>query len=330
MRVNVIVSVDGVPVTGLFFQRLVSLTITDREGIRSDTLEIVFSDDAPHFTSPRRGAVVSVTILAGGAGGSFVGSFVIDRVEFSCLPHKITVGGHSADLRSNMKAKKSRHWDGKSVADIVAEIASGYDLQVKISEAVSGHVYDWIGQQDESDLNFLERLAHRHGALFTIKNGSLLWLERGAGKTADGTSVPAAVVLRSDVILGSCRVSETDVDRFGKVTAVFQDRAGAKRGEVTVVGDVDADGEHVMRDPLSSQAAAQAAAEAFAREMMRGLVKTSCAIVGRPALMAGQPLTYLGVRPGIDGRAFITELVKHSFTKGAGLRTTFEGKLKAE
>ena len=32
MRVNVIVSVDGVPVTGLFFQRLVSLTITDREG----------------------------------------------------------------------------------------------------------------------------------------------------------------------------------------------------------------------------------------------------------------------------------------------------------
>jgi hypothetical protein len=36
------------------------------------------------------------------------------------------------------------------------------------------------------------------------------------------------------------------------------------------------------------------------------------------------------VRPGVDGRQFITEMVKHSYSKSAGLRTTFEGKLKAE
>ncbi|WP_407496926.1 phage late control D family protein [Pseudooceanicola sp. MF1-13] len=326
---KVLVDIDGVPVSGLFFERLVSLTITDREGIRSDTLEMTFSDAAPHFASPRRGAVASVTIQSG-AGGAFAGAYVIDRVDHKCLPYTITVSGHSADLRSEMKTQKSRHWDDTSVRDIVAEIAGEYGLDPKISDAVSGHVYPWIGQQDESDLNFLERVANRHGALFTIKNGALLWLERGAGKTADGTSVSAAVIIPTSIVEGSCRVSEGDVDRFAKVKAFYQDRGNAKRRVVIVDCDPEADGEHVMRDPFGSEAEAQLAAEACAREMKRGLVQTSCAIVGRPALMAGQPLTYLGVRPGVDGREFITEMVKHSYTKSGGLRTSFEGRLKAE
>lgn len=326
---KILVDIDGVPVSGLFFERLVSLNITDREGIQSDTLELVFNDVAPHFASPRRGAVANVTILTG-AGGGFAGSYIIDRVANSCLPYTITVGGHSADLRSEMKTKKSRHWDDASVKDIVMEIAGEYGLDPKISDVVSGYVYPWIGQQDESNLNFLERIAKRHGALFTIKNGALLWLERGAGKTADGTSVPAAVIIPGSMVVGSCRVSENDVDRFGKVKAFYQDRDGAKRQEVVVDGDPKAGGEHVIREPFGSKVEAQGAAEAFAREMLRGLVKTSCAIVGRPTLMAGQPVKYRGVRPGIDDREFIIEMVKHSYTKSGGLRTSFEGKLKAE
>lgn len=325
---KVLVDIDGVPVSGLFFERLVSLNITDREGIQTDTLELVFNDAAPHFASPRRGAVASVTILSE-EGGAFAGAYVIDRVDNRCLPYTITVGGHSADLRSSMKTNKSRHWDDTSVKDIVTQIAGEYGLEAKISDAVSGHVYPWIGQQDESDLNFLERIAKRHGALFTIKNGVLLWLERGAGKTANGTSVPAVVVAPTSIVEGSCRVSETDVDRFGKVKAFYQDRGDAKRQEVIVEGDPEAEGEHVIREPFGSKAEAQVAAEAFAREMLRGLVKTSCSIVGRPALMAGQPVKYLGVRPGVDGREFITERVTHTFSKSGGLRTTFTGKLKA-
>lgn len=327
MGPKILVDIDGVPVSGLFFERLISLTITDREGIRSDTLDLVFNDGAPHFASPRRGAVANVNILSD--GGGFSGSYVIDSVENLCLPFTIRVRGHSADLRSEMKTNKSRHWDDKSVKDIVAEIAGDYDLKPKIADAVSSHVYAWIGQQDESDLHFLERLAKRHGALFTIKNGTLLWLKRGAGKTADGTVLPPAIILPTSIVIGSCRMSETDVDRFGKVKAFYQDRAGAKRQEVIVDGDPDADGEHVIRDPFSSKAEAQAAAEAFAREMLRGLVKTSCSIVGRPALTAGQPLRYLGVHPEVDGPEFIAEMVKHSYTKSGGLRTSFEGKLKA-
>ena len=324
---QIVVTVDGVPVSGPFFERLVSLTITDREGIQTDTLEMTFNDAPPHFQSPRRGAVVSATIL-NGASGAFVGSYIVDRVEFACLPYTITVRGHSADLRSAMKASKTKHWDDASVKDIVEEKAGDYGLEAKVSDAVSGHVYEWIAQQDESDLNFLGRLARRHGALFTIKNGTLLWLERGAGKTADGTAIPPSIILAPAVIEGSCRVSETDVDRFKTVKAYWQDRKSAKRQEITVDADPEASGEHVLRDPYSSKEEATSAAKAAAREMMRGLIETQCSIVGRPALMAGQPLVYAGVRPLVDGREFILDRVTHSFTKSGGLRTAFTGKAK--
>lgn len=326
---HLVVTVDGVPVSGVFFDRLISLTITDREGIRSDTLDLVFDDAPPHFHSPRRGAKVGVTVL-NGSGSVFIGSYIIDRVEFSCIPHTISVKGHSADLRSEMKANKTRHWDNVSIKDIVDEKARDYELKSKVSKAVSSHVYEWIGQQDESDLNFLERLARRHGALFTIKNGILLWLERGVGKSADGTAIPPSLIPKSTILEATCRVSETDVDRFAKVKAYWQDRKNAKRQEVTVEADPNASGDHVLRDPYSSKEEAESAAKAAAQEMLRGLIETSCGVIGRPSLMAGQPVIYVGVRPIVDGHTFVLETVTHSFTKSGGLRTTFTGKLKTE
>jgi len=323
------VIVDGAPVSGAFFDRLISLTVNDREGIQSDTVELNFNDGIPHLASPRRGAILSVTMMHG-AGGGFVGSYVIDRVVNQFAPYTISVRGHSADLTSALKEGKTRHWDNKTVKQILQQIAGEHGLEARISDAVSGHLYAWIGQQDESDLNFLERVARRHGALFTIKNAVLLWLERGAGKTADGTTIPTAMITLSSILKGSGRVSETDVDRFRTVKAYWQDRAGAKRQEIVVDADPEGTGEHVLRDPYSSRAEAEAAARAAVREMLRGLVETTCSITGNPGLMAGQPVAYVGVRSGVDGQEFILETVTHSFSKSSGLRTTFKAKLKAQ
>lgn len=325
---NVAVTVDGAPVSGAFFNRLISLTIADKEGIRSDTVSLNFNDAFPHFQSPRRGAVIQVAIQSG--LGLYTGSYIIDRVQYACFPHTITVSGHTADLRAEMKTNKTRHWDDKSVKQILEGMAGEYGLETRISDAVSDHVYEWIGQQDETDLNFWARLAKRHGALFTIKNGVFLWLERGTGKTASGDAIPVAIVPAVGLLQGSFRMSESDVDRFKTVKAYWQDKKGAKRQEVIVPADPEAAGEHVLRDPYSSRAEAEKAAKAAAREMLRGSVEVTCSVEGRPNLMAGQPVSFVLVRPEIDGREFILASVQHVYAKGTGLRTTMSGKLKAE
>ena len=322
-----IVTVDGVPVSGPFFGRLISLTIIDREGIAADSLEMIFDDGWPRFASPRRGARVKVAIVAG-LGSVPLGEYVIDRVENAFFPYSISVRGHSADLRAGMKTHKTRHWDNKTVKEVVEEIAADHSLQPQIADAVSGHKYSWLGQQDESDLNFLERLARRHGALFTIKSGRLLWLEAGAGKTASGEVIPEIPILAPSIIANSGKVWESDVERFKTIKAYWQDRAGAKRQEVIIEADPEAAGEHVLRDPFASKEEAEKAARAAVRDMLRGSVRTVCGLVGAPSLMAGQPISYVGVRSGIDGRPFILETVSISYSKKEGLRTNLEGRLK--
>lgn len=329
IRPEIFVTVDGTPVAGAFFTTLISLAISDREGLASDSMELVFADAPPHFQSPRRGAVVRIEIVTDG-GGSFAGSYVVDRVQFACFPHTITVGGHSADLQSEMKTARTRHWDDVTVRDVVEEIAGDYGLEPRIADAVSGHHYDWLGQQEETDPHFLERLARRHGALFTIKDGRLLWVERGRGRTASGDSLAPLVIGRSSIIEGSCKVTISDAATVKAVKAYWQDRAGAERREIVVECDPEATGEHVIRTAFETEAAARDGAEAVATELRRGAMETSCAIEGRPALTAGQPVAYRGVRPLVDGVEFILETVQHRYGKTTGLRTTFSGKQRIE
>lgn len=327
-RPSIQVDVDGSPVAGGFFSRLESLSVTDREGVGSDSISLSFDDSEPRIANPRRGAVIRVQ-LETAEGGSFTGEYIVDRVEWSCLPYRVSVSGHAADLRGEMKTARSRFWDDSSVGAIVGQIAGEHGLVARISESVASHVYDWIGQQDETDLHFLERLARRHRALFTIKNGRLMWLDRGAGQTAGGEALSQLMVTPADIIVGSCRVTEGDADRYKAVKAYWQDTGAQERQEVVVDADPDATAIKVLREPFSSQQEAEGAAASAASEITRGTVETSCSIVGRPSLMAGHPITYSDVRADVDGRKFILDTVTHSYRKAEGLRTTFTGKLQA-
>lgn len=321
------VLVDDLPVAGLFFERLISLTVTDREGVQSDTIDLSFSDAPPHFASPRRGAVILVTLTT--PRGVFVGRYVVDSVEHGFLPYTITVRGHAADQRGEMKTHKSRHWDDTSVKHVVEEVARDHGLDTRIAASVSDHVYPWLGQQDETDLSFLERLAKRHGALFTIKNGTLLWLDRGRGETAAGTGLAVTTIRTSDIVVGTLRLMDTDTGSARTVKANWQDRDSAARRSVEAEADPQADGTHLLRDAYGSEAEAQRAADAKAKDMARSSTNLTGTLVGMPGLAAGQPLAIAGVHPELDGQTFITEEVAHSYSKGGGLTTTFSGKPRA-
>jgi phage protein D len=327
MYPRVSVTIDGAPLGPDGLKALISVTVTDKEGIQSDSVDMVFNDIG--FATPRRGALADIRM---GYGSALVpvGQFILDTVRRSKFPGKVTVRGHSAELTSELKEDKARQFEKKTVRQIVEQIAGEHGLGTKISDDVASHFYKWIGQEDESDLNFLKRLAERHHALFTIKNGTLLWLKLGSGETADGATIPPAIVLPFSVLKGRCEVSETDVDRYKTVKAYWQDHDKAKREEVVVDADPEGEGELVLREAYSSREEAEKAAKAKAVEMIRGLIETTCAMVGRPALMAGQPINYLFMGPGFAEHKFIAEIVKHVFSKGAGLTTDFKAKLKAE
>ena len=320
--------VDGKALSNEAMDRFSSVKVVDQEGVHSDRVDLVFSNRAPRVTGPRRGANVRVE-LGRGRDVQFVGDYIIDRVTRGYTPDTIAVSGHSADLRRQMKSPRVRHWDDASVADIVAQIAGEHGFDVAISPDVSGHVYDWIGQQDESDLSFLARLAIRHGAVFTIKQGRVLWLKSGAGQSASGAQLEAGVIDYTDIMPGTLEVTDSDVDRYQTVKAYYQDFSGSIRREVVVDGDPAAQGEKVLRDPYGSLEEAQAAARSVASEMVRGAVSMRCDLSARADLFAGQPVRFRGVDDEIDAMLFIIGSASHDLKKTSGLKTTISGALKA-
>jgi len=327
MKPKVEIVVDGAPVAGAFYERLTSVTVTDKEGFASDTFQMELNDGPPDFLAiPRKGAIVDIRVGYGAARS--LGLFVVDKVKVGCLPYSMSISGKARDMRTGkMKQRQERHWDKKKVKDIVGEIASDSGLSASVDEAIGEHEYEWFAQQDESNIHVLRRLAERHNALFKVRDGRLIFSKRGSGNAASGAFLGSVVVLPSKVVPGSCSFEANDRTKYKKVVAYHQDKGKAERVEIDA--DADADGDSVYRipEPFADVAEADKAAQAKARELKRGEGAASVTVVGDTAIVAGAPLLFEDVRPGLDGVPYIIDTATHTYRKSEGYRTQISAKL---
>jgi phage protein D len=321
------ITIDGEPVAGLFYERLISVSVTDKEGVASDTFEMELNDGPPQFLAlPRTGAVVDIRIGYGTPRS--LGTFVVDKVKPKCLPYYLSISGKSADLRDNkLKQRKERNWDNAKVKDIVSEIAFEEGFSASIDPEIGEHEYEWFAQQDESNMHVLNRLADRHNGLFKITGGRLVFSKRGSGRAASGAFLGSVVVRPENVLLGTCEFEANDRTKFSKVVAYYQDRDKAERVEIEAEADADGDSIYRIPEPYASAAEADKAAQAKAKDLKRGEGATSVTVIGDAAICAGAPLLYEEIRPGLDGVPFVIDTAKHTYSKSEGYRTGISGKL---
>ena len=323
-------TVDGQPMAAAFYSRLVRLEVVDNEADKADTFSAELEDGpAGALAIPRRGAQVKIWMGYAETGVRYMGAFTVDEVEAACLPYTMRISGKSASMRGGLKQPKERHWDGKTIRQIAGKIAAENGLQPKVDSKIGSRKYEWLGQQDESDLHFLRRIVARHGGMVVIKDEKLIIAPRGAGKSAGGQALTTLVITPPMIVPGSCRVKFVDRPRYKAVIAYWQDRAAAKRRQVRVQSDPKAKAVLKLREPFASEDEAKAAARARAKETRRAADSASVVIEGNIAAMAGAPMTFAGVRAGVDGVEFVQKTVRHSFAKGDGYRTSIEAKAKA-
>lgn len=329
MTPQVEMTIDGVPVASAFYTRLISLTVTDKEGSSSDTFEAELNDGPPDFLAlPRKGAVAEIRMGYAQTGLRNMGRFTVDQVSGECLPYRLKISGKAADMRgAQLKQRAERHWDDVSLGAVVTDLAEEAGLEPVIAERLAAIHLPWIGQLDESPLHFLERLAGRYNGLFAIKAGKMMFGERGTGLSASGAAL-GTIVLRPELIVpNTLKFSLPDRAKYGKVVAYYQDEDEAKRIEVEADGDDDSEAVYRIPDAFANAGEAGEAAEAQARALARGEGSVEVVIQGDTAVMAGMPLTFEAVRPGIDGVAMTVETTKHSISKTEGYRTALSAKL---
>lgn len=313
---------------GLFWEKLISLSVTDREGERSDTLEFELEDGPPHIAIPKENDLVLCWLGYEERGVEYMGAYRVADVDVHFLPWRLKVRCESADMTAPLKEHKERHWDKKTVKDIVGDVAKDAGLTPQVSSKVGAFKYDWWGQQSESGQHMLSVLADRHNALFSVKDGKLIFAERGSGETAGGASLSPLVVVPTMILKGSGSVSFHKRGKHKDIAGEYYDRDEAKRKRETATGEDDTQARYRLRHAHAGKDEAKAAAGSRSKKLKREGVDTSVQIEGEPSAKAGRPMTYAGVRPGVDGIVFIIEEAKHSFSKGQSYRTDLKGKLK--
>lgn len=179
----------GIDITGQIRDRLVSLTVSDAAGVKSDTVEIVLDDRGGAVELPMPGAPL---IVAMGYRETFLmpmGMYISDEIGLSGWPQTITLRGKAANLGGTLKEQKSRSWDKKTLKEIVETIAGEHGLTPKVTADLGAIKFEHLDQTEESDIHFLNRIARDHDAMATVKAGALVLMARGRGLTVSGLAM---------------------------------------------------------------------------------------------------------------------------------------------
>ena len=158
-RPKCLITINGAPVSGLFWEKLLKVTVTDREGSRSDSIDLELEDGAPHIAIPQDGDIITCTLGYEDGPIDYMGTFKIADVDVQCLPYKMQIRGESADMTAPLKEHTERHWDDATVDQIAQDVAKDAGLKAQVAPSIGQFKYKWWAQQNASGIHMLEELA---------------------------------------------------------------------------------------------------------------------------------------------------------------------------
>jgi phage protein D len=293
--------------------RSVEITVTDYSGDQADELVVKISDTLPNrrIAFPRLGVTLACRLGWQGEDLTDMGTYLIDSISHDGPPDAITISGHAADLIGDWTEKREQSWDKVTIEDILDSIAFRQDVTPAFDPTLGAIAIEHIDQTDESDAHFLTRLAQRVGAVFSVKNGHLLFKPRGSGKSASGKDLDAITLVRKQ---GDRHTySSADRELYTGVRARWVDVQEGKTKSVLVgiTGHV-----RILRDNYPNQTEAMAAATAEYKKIQRGECGFTLSRVGDGRLRAEQPIKLVGYHPEIDAKDWVIKTATHRLDSG--------------
>lgn len=246
---------------------------------------------------------------------------------------QITVSGY--DLTYCMtKGKKSRNWTNKTDSYIVSQIAQEYGLKPVVEDTRVEHPK--TEQSQESDWQFLEKLAERDGYELHSFQKELFFRPPANGKQADlSLEWGKGLLTFSPEINIAEQITKVEVRGFdiktkkeivGTATAGEEPgRDPGKRSGGEIVKQVCRDqGELKVRIPVTSQQDAKQRAAAILKKRSELFVQGSGETIGLPGLRANKNIELKGLGKPFS-KTYYVEQTTHTIST-SGYRTTFKVK----
>lgn len=297
MRPVFLIIANGSDITAKVLDRLVSLRISDKAGVNSDTAELTLDDRDFAIALPEPGAELDISMGFAERGLVGMGKFIVDETSGSWPTPQLIIRAKAADMGAGIRAPKSRSWEDVTFRDIVDEIAADHGLTARVSDAVGTQHFPYVAQTSESDLNLLTRLASDLDATVKPASGTIVVVPRGGGETAEGEALEPVVLTAAQMVFANWKA--TTRGRAGQVTAKWSDPDTATLHEIT---DGEGDPARALRHTYASEAEAQRAAGAELGRSGRASGKIDVELTTFVGDLMAESIVHLrGIKPELTG-----------------------------
>jgi len=244
----------------------------------------------------------------------FKGEIVTVEPDFQSGSVAMIVRAYDKSHRM-MRSRKQRAFLNKTVSDIAQEVAGEYGLGAK--SGPSGGPLDFVLQNNETDWDFLWRLAKRVGFEVTL-DGTTLSFDKPDGSAAEiELAYPEDLHAFRPRVTSVQQVSKVNVRGFDfkrkeavlstKTTPEQLTEAGIRRKEVA-----EAFGESTLEiagQSFSSRSEADAMAQAALDQLANAYLAAEGATFGNPEIKAGVKLKISGVGSKFSGTYRVAKAV---------------------
>ncbi len=317
---------NGSDLTGTLIDRTTRITVTDAEGVSSDTMEVELDDRGQFVQLPAIGD--RLRLMMGYLERTpipVIGDFVVDEVRLSGPPLSISFTAKGADMTRALKAPIIDDADDDTLADLARRIAQRHGYEAQIHHDADRIPLGHIDQQTESDMALLTRIG-RDRDWVTRLDGNRLILRPHAGNLPPAREasewqpaihrIDARSITRYDYTTNAR-------SRYGKVRSWYYDPDTGRRVPVEVDDGEQPDAPTLdLRHDARDENAALDLATARLRQLRRAEGSLTLELPGDTRLLAGHHILVTGLSDPVAGQ-WVIERAEHTLD-ASGLRTRIE------
>lgn len=329
------VTIDGDPLDSRLAANLLEVRADQRYMLPAAFLVRIADPQLEHVdSSPLRvGAKVEIA-LAAAAGDSLQpvvsGQITAVEPEFGRQGAVLAARGYDESHALN-RTRITDTYQNMSSDDIAGKVADRAGLETGTIES-SGDVHDFVQQNNETDWEFLWRLARRIDFEVTVERGALSFKKAGGDDGSEPPSLRWGDALQTfrprvtgvqqveEVVVRSWDPSAKDVIESRRSAGTPDASIGIDRGDV---GSALGGGSMTMADrPVLSSDEADALATSMASRLANAYVEAEGTCRGDPALTAGVKVQIDGVGR-LYGGVYTLSATSHVYRVGQGYETRF-------
>lgn len=318
---------NGKDITNRLNPELTELTLTEKSGKEADELSITIVDPNIEFALPKKGDEISVFL--GWEKGSDIdiglidkGKFIVSDFQVSGHPDILTINAKSADFTKTHHNRKPQKYIGKTLGQIVRDVAKSLGLIAKIAPEFENIEIPAVLKTAKSDLALLNELGETFDAIASVKNKTLIFAKKGQTVTPSGKTIASFTITRTDAPKYS--FSEEARNESDGVTVKYHDRKEAKTKKVTegkTTGKVK-----ILRKKAANQTIAAHTAKTHHAKSNRATKKLDLDLsLGRADISPPAKIKVSNYRPEIDAINWHVTTATHTFgAKGLATKLNLE------